>query len=74
MLIAQVSLQVTQPGAVEVTKPTLVGLRVVVLRHVQTQAFRAAAGESALVAAEDDALEVARQLRATRLNGDDALL
>lgn len=74
MLIAQVSLQVTQLGAVEVAKPTLVGLDVIVLRHVHTQAFHTAARERAFVAAEDDALEVARQLRATRLNGDDALL
>lgn len=59
MLIAQVSLQVTQLRAAEVTKQTLVGLDVIVLHHVQTQAFRTAARESAFVAAEDDALEVA---------------
>lgn len=74
MLVTQVSFQVTLLGAVEVTKLTLVGLDVIVLGHVQTQAFRTAARKSAFVAAEDDALEVARQMRATRLDGDDTLL
>lgn len=74
MLVTQVSFQVSQLRAVEVTKLTLVRLDVIVLGHVQTQAFCTAARESALVAAEDDALEVARQVRATRLDRDDALL
>lgn len=74
MLVTQVSFQVPQLGAVEVTQLTLVGPEVIVLRHVQTQAFCAAARESAFVAVEHDALEVARQMRATRLDEDDALL
>lgn len=74
MLIAQVSLQVTQLSAVEVTKPTLVGPDVIVLRHVNTQVFRAAARKSAFMTTEDNALKVTRQLWATHLYRDDALL
>lgn len=74
MLIAQVSLQVTQLSAVEVTKPTLVGPDAIVLRHVHTQVFLAATCKSAFMTAEDDALKVTGQLWATRLNRDDTLL
>lgn len=59
MLIAQVRLQVAQQSAVEVAEPTLEGFDVVVPHHVQTQVFSTAAGESAFVTAEDDALKVA---------------
>lgn len=74
MLIAQVSLQVTQLSAVEVTEPTLVGPDVIVLRHVHTQVFRTAACKSAFMTTEDNALKVTRQLWATRLYRDDTLL
>lgn len=58
MLIAQVCLQITQLGAVEIAQPTLVGFDVIVPHHVQTQVFWAATGESTFVTAEDDALKV----------------
>lgn len=74
MLITQVCLQITQPGAVEVAQPTLVGSEVVVPRHVQAQVFRAAACESAFVTAEDDTLEVTRQFWATHLYRNNTLL
>lgn len=74
MLIAQVSLQVTQLSAVEVTKPTLVGPDAIVLCHVHTQVFIAATCESAFMTTEDNALKVTRQLWATRLYRDDTLL
>ena len=74
MLIAQVCLQAAQPSAVEVAQPALVGPDVVVPRHVHTQVLSAPARERALVTAEDEALKVTRQLRATHLNRHDALL
>lgn len=58
MLITQVCLQVAQQSAVEVAQPTLVGFDVIVLHHVQSQVFGTAAGESAFVTAENDALQV----------------
>ncbi len=58
MLITQVCLQVTQPNAIEVAQPTLVGFDVIVLHHVQTQVFSTATCKSAFVTAEDNALKV----------------
>lgn len=58
MLVTQVFLQVAQPGAVEIAQSTLVGLDVIMPRHVQTQIFIAATRESAFVTTEDDALKV----------------
>lgn len=74
MLIAQVRLQVAQLRAVEVAKPTLVGSDVIVPHHVQTQVFSIPTCKSAFVTAEDDALKVTRQLGATQLYGNNALL
>lgn len=58
MLITQVCLQVTQPSAVEVAQPTLVGFDVIVLHHVEMQVLSTATCESAFVTAEDNALKV----------------
>lgn len=74
MLITQVCLQVAQPSAVEVAQSALVGFDVVVPLHVQTQVVGTSARESALVTAEDDALKVTRQLRATHLYWHNTLL
>ena len=74
MLITQVCLQVVQLSAVKVAQPTLVGFDVIMPRHVQTQVFSTAACESAFVTAEDDALKVTRQLRATHLYWHNTLL
>jgi len=73
MLVTQVRLQLAQPSTVEVAQPTLVRPHVVMLQRVSPQVGRAAAGEGALVAAEDDALQVMGEFGSPHLDGNHAL-
>lgn len=74
MLITQVRLQLTQSSTVKVAQPTLVRPDTVVLQCVSSQIGCAAAGEGALVAAEDDALQVMGEFGSPHLDGNHALL
>lgn len=74
MLEAEVLLQLAPAAAVVVAELTLVRLQLGVLELVLLQSRVAGAGEGALVAAEHQALQVARQLGAAHLQRRHALL